>query len=170
VFRDKILCLVCRETAAVPKEYNVRRHCETKYHVVAKLDAHEKKIKAANFVKRLSAEQQIFKKVNTENEAATKVSFEISGEIAADGKSCTEGDFIKKCMLIAASGLCPEKRGKYENASLSRMAVQRRIADISADLSDQLKQKASEFRVYSSNGRKHRFEGHGSTSYFYSRC
>jgi 17beta-estradiol 17-dehydrogenase/3beta-hydroxysteroid 3-dehydrogenase/mitotic-spindle organizing protein 1 len=63
---------VCRETAALPKQYNVRRHFETKHPEVARLDAHEKKIKAANFVKRLNAEQQIFKKVNTENVPATK--------------------------------------------------------------------------------------------------
>jgi hypothetical protein len=113
------------------------------------LDAQERKIKATNLVKRLSAEQQIFKKVNTENEAATKVSFEISTEIAATGRSFTEGDFMKKCMLIAVSGLCPEKRGTFENGSLSRMIVQRRIADISANLSAQLKQKASEFCFYS---------------------
>jgi hypothetical protein len=75
VFRDKVLCLVCRETAAVPKQYNVRRHCETERPEVAILNAHEKKIKAANFVKNLSAEQQIFKKVNTENGASAKVGF-----------------------------------------------------------------------------------------------
>jgi hypothetical protein len=91
---------VCRETAAVPRQYNVRRHCETEHPEVAKLDAHEKKIKAAKFVKRLSAEQQIFKKVNTENVAATKVSYEISREVAAAGKSFTVDDFIKKRTLI----------------------------------------------------------------------
>jgi hypothetical protein len=73
VFRDKIPCLVCLEAVAVPKDYNIRRRFGTKHPEVAKLDAQERKIKAANFVKRLSAEQQIFKKVNTENEAATKV-------------------------------------------------------------------------------------------------
>jgi hypothetical protein len=52
-------------------------------------------------------------------------------------------------MLIAVSGLCPEKRGKSENVSPSRMTVQRRIADIFANLSDQLKQKASQFHFYS---------------------
>jgi hypothetical protein len=26
VFRDKVICLVCRQTVAVPKEYNVARH------------------------------------------------------------------------------------------------------------------------------------------------
>jgi hypothetical protein len=117
VFRDKILCLVCRETAAVPKEYNIRWHFETKHPEVAKLDAYEKKIRAANYVKRLSAEL-IFKKVNTDNVAATNVSFEISSENAAAGRSFTEGEFIKKCMLIAVSGLCPEKRGKFQNVSL----------------------------------------------------
>jgi galactitol-specific phosphotransferase system IIB component len=52
-------------------------------------------------------------------------------------------------MLIAVSGLCPEKRGTFQNVSLSRMAVQRRTAGISANLSDQLKQKVSEFRFNS---------------------
>jgi hypothetical protein len=148
VFRDKILCLVCRETAAVSKQYNVRRHSETERPEVGKLDAHERKIKAANFVKYLSAEQQVLKKVKTKNVAATKVSFEISTEIAAAGRSFTQGDFIKKCMLMAVSGLCPEKRGTFENVSLSHTTA-RRLADISANLGDQLKQKASEFRFYS---------------------
>ncbi|MEE6463219.1 hypothetical protein FKM82_005821 [Ascaphus truei] len=133
---------------AVPKEYDIRQYFETKHLDVTKLDAHEKKMKAAHFVKPLSAEKQIFQKV-PESDAATKVSFVISREIAAAGKSYTEGDFIKKCMLIAVSGLCPEKRGTFENVSLSRMTVQRRIADISTNLTDQLKQKASEFRFYS---------------------
>lgn len=51
-------------------------------------------------------------------------------------------------MLIALSGLSLEKRGTFENISLSRMIVQRRIADISTNLSDQLKPKASEFCYY----------------------
>jgi galactitol-specific phosphotransferase system IIB component len=54
-----------------------------------------------------------------------------------------------KYMLIAVSKLCPERRGKFENVSLSRMSVQRRIADISSNLSDQLKQRVSEFCFYS---------------------
>jgi hypothetical protein len=111
---------LCRETAAISKEYNVRRHFETKQPEVAKLDVHGKKIKAANFVKRLSAEQQIFKKVNTENVASSKVNFGIWREIVAAGRSFTEGDFTKKCMLIAVSRLrrciahdCTEDNGHF---------------------------------------------------------
>jgi hypothetical protein len=72
-------------------------------------------------------------------------------------------------MLIAVSGLCPEKRGTFENVSLSRMIVQRRIADISANLSDQLKQKASEFRFYSL-AMDESTDLKDTTFYFYSRC
>jgi hypothetical protein len=61
-------------------------------------------------VKKLGGEE-IFKKPSTENEIATKVSFQISREIAAAaGKFFIEGEFVKKCMLIAVSGLRPERR------------------------------------------------------------
>uniref|UniRef100_A0A674I7K9 SPIN-DOC-like zinc-finger domain-containing protein n=1 Tax=Terrapene triunguis TaxID=2587831 RepID=A0A674I7K9_9SAUR len=149
ISKDKILCLVCRETLAVPKEYNLRWHFETKHPNLAKLSSNEKIIKAASLAKNLSREQQIFKKVSTENDTVTKVSFKISKEIAAAGKCLTEGELLKKCMLIAVSELCPEKRGIFENVSLSRMTVRRRIADISTNLSDQLKQRVSEFCFYS---------------------
>uniref|UniRef100_K7FWM9 SPIN-DOC-like zinc-finger domain-containing protein n=1 Tax=Pelodiscus sinensis TaxID=13735 RepID=K7FWM9_PELSI len=117
VSKDKILCLVCRETLAFPKEYNLRRHFETKHPILAKLNPNEKKIKAASLVETLSGEQQFFKKLLLLGNASQK--------------------------------LCPEKRGIFENVSLSRMTVQRRIADISTNLSDQLKQRVSEFCFYS---------------------
>uniref|UniRef100_A0A8C0H5C3 SPIN-DOC-like zinc-finger domain-containing protein n=1 Tax=Chelonoidis abingdonii TaxID=106734 RepID=A0A8C0H5C3_CHEAB len=106
VSKDKTLCLVCREILAVPKEYNLRRHFETKHSNLTKLSSNEKIIKAASLAKNLSGEQQIFKKVSTENDVVTKISFQISKEI-------------------------------------------RRIADISTNLSDQLKQRVSEFCFYS---------------------
>ncbi|KAG6926376.1 GTF2I repeat domain containing 2 [Chelydra serpentina] len=73
----------------------------------------------------------------------------MSKEIAAAGKCFTEGEFLNKCMLIAVSELCPEKREIFEKVSLSRMTVQRRTADISTNLSDQFKQIVSEFCFYS---------------------
>jgi regulator of replication initiation timing len=67
--------------------------------------------------------------------------------IAAAGKSFTEGEFVKKCLLIAASELCPDKKSVFENISLSRMTVQRRVTDIS-NLSNQQREKAEEFKYY----------------------
>jgi hypothetical protein len=56
-----------------------------------------------HLLKHLSAKQSSVKRINdVENEAATKVSFQTAGEIAAAaGKSFTEAAFVKKCLLTA---------------------------------------------------------------------
>jgi hypothetical protein len=133
---------------SVPKEYNIRRHFEVKHPDLAKLDVSERQIKALNLLKHLSGEQSFFKKINAD-EAGTKVSFQIVREIAAAGKSFTEGEFVKKCLLIAVSELCSDKKSVFENVSLSRMTVQRTVTDISNNLSNQLREKAEEFKYHS---------------------
>jgi hypothetical protein len=133
----------------VPEEYNIRRHFEAKHPDLAKLDVSERQIKASNLLKHLSGEQSFFMKINADNEAATKVSFQIARGIAAAGKSFTGGEFVKKCLLIAASALCPDKKSVFENTSYSRMTVQRTVVDISNNLSNQLREKAEEFKYYS---------------------
>ena len=55
---------------------------------------------------------------------------------------------MKKCMLQAVSALS-KKCADVPNISLSRMTIQRRVADISANLTDQLQQKVKEFCFYS---------------------
>ena len=52
-------------------------------------------------------------------------------------------------MLLAVSELCPEKLRMFQNISLSRMTVQRRVSDIAANFMNQLKQKVNEFCFYS---------------------
>ena len=99
-------------------------------------------------MKSLGKEQQFFRVFDNESAKVTNVSFQISREIAASGKCFTEGEFVKKCMLLAVSELCPEKMRMFQNISLSRMTVQRRVADIVVNLTDQLKQKVKEFCFY----------------------
>ena len=148
-YKDKIVCLVCRERVAVPKKYNLRRHLETQHPAIAKLDQNEKSLKAASLMKSLGKEQQFFKVLGSESAKATDLSFQFSREIAVSGKCFTKGEFVKKCMLLAASELCPEKLRMFQNISLSRMTVQRRVTDIAANLMNQLKQKVKEFCFYS---------------------
>ena len=52
-------------------------------------------------------------------------------------------------MLLAISDLCPEKMRMFQNINLSRMTVERRVADIADNSTDQLKQKVKEFHFYS---------------------
>ena len=79
-----------------------------KCYVICLLDRNEKRLKAAGLMKSLGKEQQCFKVFDNKSAKATNVSFHISSEIAASGK-CFIGEFMKKCMLLAVSELCPEK-------------------------------------------------------------
>jgi hypothetical protein len=55
------------------------------------------------------------------------VSSHTAREIATAGKSFTEGEFVKKSLLIAASELCPDKNSVFEDISSSCMTVQQRF-------------------------------------------
>jgi hypothetical protein len=70
----------------------------------------------------------------------TEVTFKISVEVTAAGKCFAEGNFLQKRVLIAFS---PEERGICENVSLSHMTLQRRIGDISTNLSSHSKQRVN---------------------------
>ena len=107
VANSKILCLVCRKVVSVPKEYNLICHFETNHPKLAALDANEKSLKAKSLRTNLCSKQNFFKLPSNESATVTRVSFEISREIAAAGKSFTEEKFIKKCMLSAVSLICP---------------------------------------------------------------
>jgi hypothetical protein len=109
---------------SVPKEYNIHRHFEAIHPDLAKLDVSESQIKASYLLMLLSREHCFFKKINAGNEIATKVGFQIAREIAAAGKSFTECEFVKKCLLITDSELCPDKKSVFENISLSGITVQ----------------------------------------------
>ncbi|CAK8697909.1 unnamed protein product [Clavelina lepadiformis] len=84
VTNSKILCLVCRNVVAVPKEYNLRRHFESNHPNLAELDATERILKADSLLGNLCSERNFFKR--PVNVTATRVSYEISTEIAAAGK------------------------------------------------------------------------------------
>ncbi|KAI5104474.1 protein transcription factor II-I repeat domain-containing protein 2B-like protein [Silurus meridionalis] len=64
-------------------------------------------------------------------------------------ESHSQGEFVKKCILQAASIICPEKKGQFSNISLSANTVAERISDLSNDIYDQLCEKAKCFSEYS---------------------
>ena len=73
----------------------------------------------------------------------------VSELIAKVGKPFKEGKFVKKCMLLAASIVCPEKKGQFSNISLSANTVAERISDLSSNIYDQLHEKAKRSHAYS---------------------
>ncbi|KAM9848068.1 general transcription factor II-I repeat domain-containing protein 2A-like [Aulostomus maculatus] len=69
--------------------------------------------------------------------------------IAKAGKPFTEGEFVKRCILQAASIICPEKKSQFSHISLSANTVAERISDLSSDIYDQLCVRAKCFSGYS---------------------
>ncbi|KAJ4928955.1 hypothetical protein JOQ06_004577 [Pogonophryne albipinna] len=148
-YRGNATCLICTEKIAIYKEYNVKRHYSTKHAEYAKYLGEEREKRVTELKKCLWKQRNLFKKGSNEADLAVEASYVVSEMIAMAGKPFTEGEFIKKCMLQAASIVCPEKKGQFNNMSLSANTVAERISDLSSDIYDQLCDKAKLFCAYS---------------------
>ncbi|XP_030613825.1 general transcription factor II-I repeat domain-containing protein 2 [Archocentrus centrarchus] len=147
--KGKCVCLICTETVAVMKEYNLRRHYETKHQTYASYTGAEREHKVKQMAASLLAQQQYFFRANKAQENATVASYEIAQLIAQHGKPFSDGDFIKQCLTKVAGIMCPEKLQEFSSVSMSRNTVVRRIEDLSADLKHQMSDKACAFDFYS---------------------
>ena len=81
--------------------------------------------------------------------SSTHASFMVTYHIAKHNKPFSDGEFIKKCMLDVADQVCPEKRQKFEEVSLSRRTLARRIETIGENLTSQLKGLVPSFQLFS---------------------
>uniref|UniRef100_A0A3B3TV26 SPIN-DOC-like zinc-finger domain-containing protein n=1 Tax=Poecilia latipinna TaxID=48699 RepID=A0A3B3TV26_9TELE len=135
----KCVCLICNEDVAVMKEYNVRRHYETKHQSYTSYTG----------VEPCKLNSSFFFSANKIQENATTASYEVAKLIAQHGKLFSDGDFIKQYLIKVTEIMCPEKVLDFNNVSLSRNTVVRRIEDLSANLKLQLRDKACAFDFYS---------------------
>ncbi|UYV75067.1 EPM2AIP1 [Cordylochernes scorpioides] len=116
---NKALCLICNESIAVLKEYNMKQKFEA--------------------LKRgLKSQQSLFTKVKTEQEAATRASFRVALEIAKRGTPFTDGEMIKECIIAVVEEMCPEKVNLLKTVSMSANTVARRVENIAENISSQL--------------------------------
>ena len=147
---NKALCLICNEIIAVLKEYNIRRHYESKHSsAYSQFTGKLRSDKLETLKKNLSSQQFVFKRKKAENEAATRASFRTVHLLAKHGKPFTDGDLVKSCMIEAAQEMCPEKVDLFKTISLSANTVARRVEDIGSNLMSQLKSKSKEFEYFS---------------------
>lgn len=135
---------------AITKEYNIRRHYETKHHDKYKeLDMTQRRQKIEEMKRGLLSQQTMFKKAASQTEAAVKASFIVAAEIAKSARPFNEGEFVKKCMLQVCDLVCPEKRQAFLNVSLSRNTVAGRTSELATNLYNQLIEKAKDFVSFS---------------------
>lgn len=133
--KGKAVCLVCGTQVAVFKEYNLNRHYTTKHEdKYRNLSGEERARESDALLAKLQTQRGFFTKLHTPRDAAVRTSYVISHKIARKSKAFSDGEFIKECLLDSAALMCPEKKGAFENVSLSRRTVTRRIEDIAGNL------------------------------------
>lgn len=107
--RNNCVCLICQETVAVFKEFNIKRHYQTKHANYDKLTGNERREKLKQLEAGLTAQQRFFTRASESNENATKACYEVATLIAKHCKPFTEGEFIKDCVMKMVENICPEK-------------------------------------------------------------
>lgn len=85
--------MICRESVAVFKEYNISCH-----------------FTAQRLVAHLQNQQHFFHR-QTDLRIKNKASFLLTFKLAKASKPFPEGEFLKSCMVETAGILCPESKG-----------------------------------------------------------
>ena len=147
--KEKPICLICNESVSVNKEYNLKRHHETKYKGYNEFKPRERKEKLEKLKSNLDRQQTIFKKQNNETEKNTKTNYIVSYLIAKKIKPFTETEFIDKCMMSFVREVCSEQKGAFENISFSVRTVTQRIEELSEDVKETLQDLVNSFQYYS---------------------
>ena len=148
--KGKAVCLLCGDSVAVMKKYNIKRHYEMKHHDKYKhLDTTQRLQKVEELKRSLVSQQAMFTKAKSQSETAGKASFIVAAEIAKSSRPFTEVFFVKNCMIKVCDTVCPEKRQVFLNVSLSRNTVADRVRHLAANLQQQLVGKGKAFIAYS---------------------
>ncbi|KAM5191501.1 general transcription factor II-I repeat domain-containing protein 2-like [Mantella aurantiaca] len=147
---DKPVCILCYETVSVMKEYNLRRHFDTKHGAkYAKYTLHERHNIVQQLKGSLQSQQNMFTKATAKNDAAVKASYIVANEIARASRCFSEGAFLKQCMLKVCEQVCPDQMQNFKNVSLSRNTIADRVRDLAENLTTQLAEEARSYLAFS---------------------
>ncbi|XP_072392496.1 general transcription factor II-I repeat domain-containing protein 2-like [Diabrotica undecimpunctata] len=136
---NKVVCLICKNSVAIAKEYHVKQHYETQHPSFTKFTGELRKQKMLSLKRELNGQQAMFTKPIQDSETATEVSYEISRMIAKRSRQ----------IEIAAKKMCPEASKKFEKIQLNRMTIQRRIISLSGNTAEQLIEKTKIIEFFS---------------------
>ncbi|XP_065643653.1 general transcription factor II-I repeat domain-containing protein 2B-like [Hydra vulgaris] len=130
-----LVCLICNESVSECKEYNLRRHYDTKHSKTYNQFVNEvRKEKSIKLKNKLFEQQDLLKRGNTETENAATASYEVSLLLAKNCKLFSDGEIIKESLETVFKNVCPEILKILDNISLSRQTITQTI-DESTDIS-----------------------------------
>ncbi|GLV33227.1 hypothetical protein CBL_08395 [Carabus blaptoides fortunei] len=146
LYRNKPICLICSDSIAVLKEYNIKRHYMAKHsEKYEKLTGELRKERTIKLKENLAGQQNLFKNAYKEQETVTIASYEICNILAKHQKPFSDGNLVKECIETAVNIICPEKKKVFSNISLSRYTVARRVDEMADNVVLTLKDTANNF-------------------------
>ena len=93
---NKAVCLLCSQSVAVLKEYNISRHYVTKHENYGNnLSAVERQTRATELDRKLARQQNVFVKGKLAEKASTHASYRVAYNIATHSKPSSDGEFLK---------------------------------------------------------------------------
>ena len=97
----------------------------------------------------MASQQNSFHRAKNISENTTFASYEVARLIAKHGKPFSDGEFVKDYLMKLVGRVNPEKMDDFNNVSLSRQRITRRIAELSPGVKDQVTEKSKSFDFFS---------------------
>lgn len=120
------VCLICNETVAVAKEYNLRRHHHTKHSnfkisYPEQSEARQRKIAALKSA--YSHASGIITRTLTDQERVTCASLQAAWVLCRHNRPFTESEVLKECMITVLEELAPDKSMDRVIASVKQVPL-----------------------------------------------
>ena len=94
--QSKAVCLLCQDSVAVFKEYDLKRHHQTKHMGFGvNLSQEKRKRKSIELIQKLKKQQTIFTKQSSLQEASTEASFALSKNTMKHNKQFSDEEYLK---------------------------------------------------------------------------
>ncbi|KAK0152133.1 SCAN domain-containing protein 3 [Merluccius polli] len=127
----KLVCLICKEAVAVCKEYNIRRHHETKhgsFKVAYPLQTEAQKSKIEALAQGYAQSSRILLRGFTSQQRATSASLKASWLLARNNRPFTDAELFKEVMVSVLEELAVDKSMDGIIASVKQMPLSARSA------------------------------------------
>ena len=92
----KPTCLISNVFVAVNKEFNIKRHYDTKHSNFSKFVGQAKRDKLDRLKDSLKKQSSVFRRQTTDSKNNTLASYRVAFIIAEDKRAFTDGEFAKK--------------------------------------------------------------------------
>ena len=105
--------MICNVSVAVNKEFNIKRHYDTKHSNFSKFVGQARKDKLDRLKDSLKQQSSVFQKHTTDSKNSTLANYRVAQIIAGEKRAFTDGEFAKKCMMAVVESICPKKKSYF---------------------------------------------------------